>query len=77
GDGVREENRMINVEQALEKIIGQLDSMVEELEKDFLGTDSAVEETIQLTEVLAGVPEKVEAEIVLLRCRQYTMRFLR
>ncbi|KAL9016614.1 MAG: hypothetical protein Q9185_006057 [Variospora sp. 1 TL-2023] len=55
---------MINVEQALEKIIGQLDSMVEEDEKDFLGTDSAVEETIQLTEVFAGVPEKVEAEIV-------------
>lgn len=64
GDGVREEDRMITAEEALEKVIGQLDDLVEEAEKDISGEDAAKDEETTLTEVLPGFPEKVEGEIV-------------
>lgn len=60
GDG----NEMITAEQALEKVIGQLDSLVEDAEKMFASeeTQSSNEET--LTEVYPGFPERVSGEIV-------------
>ena len=65
GDGIREEDRMITAEEALEKIIGQMDDMVSTAEKDIHGTEAAPkEEEGALTEVLPGFPEKVEGEIV-------------
>lgn len=63
GDGIREEDWMITAEEALEKVIGQLDELVEKAERDLGGEDTAKEETT-LTEVLPGFPEKVEGEIV-------------
>lgn len=52
---------MVNAEEALEKIIGQLDSMVESAEQKFGGEETATEKA---TEVYPGFPEKVEGEIV-------------
>ncbi|KAI4137268.1 MAG: hypothetical protein L6R39_007375 [Caloplaca ligustica] len=62
GDGVKEEDRMITADQALENVIGQLDSLVEEGERDVHGTTAIGEE--QLTDVLPGFPERIEGEIV-------------
>lgn len=64
GDGIREEDRMITVEEALEKIIAQADDIVSDAEKpslDASGTNNADEST---TEILPGFPERVEGEIV-------------
>ena len=56
GDGIKVEDRMITAEEALEKIIGQLDNVIEEAEKDT--TPEA--ETKEESEILAGFPSKVE-----------------
>ncbi|KAI4121200.1 MAG: hypothetical protein LQ338_006499 [Usnochroma carphineum] len=64
GDGIRAEDRMITAEQALEKVIGQLDNLVEDGEKDIHGNTSSAGEEEQLTEVLPGFPERVEGEIL-------------
>jgi homoaconitate hydratase len=66
GDGVREEDRMITAEEALEKVIGQLDSMLGTAEKDILGTPAAEEvvDADALVEVLPGFPERISGEIV-------------
>lgn len=61
GDGIREEDRMINAEEALEKIISQLDNMVESVEQTF-GGNEAIDE--KATEVYPGFPERVEGEII-------------
>jgi homoaconitate hydratase len=61
GDGIREEDRMITAEEALEKIIGQLDNMVESAEQSF-GREEVAHE--KATGVYHGFPEKVEGEIV-------------
>lgn len=61
GDGIKEEERMINAEEALEKIIGQLDSMVESAEQTFGGKET---ENGKATEVYPGFPERVEGEII-------------
>lgn len=65
GDGIKEEDRMITAEEALEKIIGQLDGMVGTAESEILGGQKeAKQENGSLTEILPGFPEKVEGEIV-------------
>ena len=64
GDGVREEDRMITAEEALEKVIEQLDDLVEKAEKDLGAGGTAREEDTTLTDVLPGFPEKVEGEII-------------
>ena len=65
GDGVKEEDRMITAEEGLEKIINQLDNMIESAEKDVVSAGSAsVTGDEPLTEVLAGFPERVAGEIV-------------
>ncbi|MCJ1230220.1 mitochondrial Homoaconitase [Toensbergia leucococca] len=64
GDGIREEDRMITAEEALDKVIGQLDALVETAEKNLGGEVTGPIEAESLTEVLPGFPEKVEGEIV-------------
>ena len=68
GDGIREEDRMITASEALDKIIGQLDSMIESAENTFGEGDSSQEphqpsQTVS-TDVYPGFPERVEGEIV-------------
>ncbi|GAQ41135.1 mitochondrial Homoaconitase [Aspergillus tubingensis] len=63
GDGIREEDRMLNTEQALEKLLGQLDDLVADGEKRF-APEEKVEEEGGLTEVYPGFPERVSGEIV-------------
>ncbi|KAL9102249.1 MAG: hypothetical protein Q9163_002585 [Psora crenata] len=65
GDGIREEDRMITAEEGLEKVIAQLDNMIDAAEKVLNsddGTSSKTDE--QLTEILPGFPEKVGGEII-------------
>ena len=64
GDGIREEDQMITADEALEKVIGQLDSLVEDGEKEIHGSESLSQDDDQLTDVLPGFPERVEGEIV-------------
>src|SRR5271156_208060 len=64
GDGIREEDRMINAEEALQKVIGQLDSMVQVAEQTFGTGDKPVEESVAVTDVYPGFPERVEGEII-------------
>ena len=65
GDGIKEEDRMITAEEAFEKVIGQLDSMVETAEEEIMRRkvkENPKDES--LTDVLPGFPEKVVGEIV-------------
>lgn len=65
GTGQAEEDRAISVEEALDKLLGQADSMISAAEKSLFGTESkTADESEQLTEVLPGFPERVEGEIV-------------
>lgn len=67
GDGIREEDRMLTAEEALEKVIGQLDELVADGEKRFAPQDApeaAEENDGALTEVYPGFPERVSGEIV-------------
>ncbi|KAL8866170.1 MAG: hypothetical protein Q9174_006458, partial [Haloplaca sp. 1 TL-2023] len=64
GDGVAEEDRMITADEAMDKVIGQLDSLIEDGEKDIHGSGSPPQDEGALTEVLPGFPERVEGEIV-------------
>ena len=67
GDGIKEEDRMITAEEALEKIIGQLDNIVDSAEKS-LGTDEVTDQSLTetggATEVYPGFPERVSGEII-------------
>lgn len=67
GDGVAEEDRMISIEDALEKIIMQAEEVVQHGE-EVIGakaSDSTVEaQDEQLTEILPGFPEQLTGEIV-------------
>lgn len=62
GDGVKEEERMIIIEEVLEKVIDQLDNVIEttESEKDI----ASEAKTIKEIEILPGFPSKIEGEIV-------------
>ena len=64
GDGIREEDRMVNAEEALDKILGQLDDLIGFAEKEISGTEAAPEVATAATEVYPGFPERVEGEIV-------------
>ena len=67
GDGIKEEERMITAEEAMDKIIGQLDSINENAEKD-LGAKSAHEDAAadegRLVDILPGFPDRISGEIV-------------
>jgi homoaconitate hydratase len=58
-------NQIITAAEALEKVIGQLDSAIEIAEKEVVPEQSAVAEETEI-DVLPGFPEKVEGEILFL-----------
>ena len=67
GNGNAEEDKAISIEEALDKIISQADSIIEGAEKGLSGgstISSEPEDDSQLTAILPGFPEKVEGEIV-------------
>lgn len=68
GDGIREEERMLTADEALEKIIGQIDDLVADGEKKYAPEGEAVVEEApssdSLTELYPGFPERVSGEIV-------------
>ena len=64
GDGIREEDRMITAAEALDKIIGQLDNMIESAESTFGEPEPPQDTPTARTEVYPGFPERVEGEIV-------------
>ena len=64
GDGIKEEDRMITADEAFQKIIGQLDSMIESAEETFGEGDQSSDVPTGSTEVYPGFPERVEGEIV-------------
>ncbi|KAJ9622398.1 mitochondrial Homoaconitase [Taxawa tesnikishii (nom. ined.)] len=73
GDGIKEEERLITIEEALERIINDAENMIEAGERA-VGQDGAmssgqvddvsVQAEEKLTEILPGFPEKVSGEIV-------------
>ncbi|KAI2465687.1 hypothetical protein F4781DRAFT_435193 [Annulohypoxylon bovei var. microspora] len=67
GNGNFEQDKAISIEDALEKIIAQADSLISASEQNVSGNETSGstddgEET--LTDILPGFPEKVEGEIV-------------
>ncbi len=64
GDGIKKEERMITTEEAMEKIITQLDHVIKSAESE---NDIAPEvNTAQEIEILPGFPSKVEGELLFL-----------
>lgn len=67
GDGIKDEERMLSTEEALEKVINQMEALVESAEANVHVGESppeGKENSDHLTEVLPGFPERVEGEIV-------------
>ncbi|KAM3074489.1 mitochondrial Homoaconitase [Clarireedia jacksonii] len=66
GNGNVEEDKVMSIEEALDKIIAQAESLVEGAESSLFGTTSETgkSDTETLTVILPGFPEKVEGEIV-------------
>ncbi|MCJ1353514.1 MAG: mitochondrial Homoaconitase [Icmadophila ericetorum] len=64
GNAVSEEDKMITAEEALEKAIGQLDSLLETAEKIMEGAMADTTAKSSETDILPGFPEKVSGEIV-------------
>ena len=56
------EGLMITAEEALEKIIGQLDDVIETAEKDIFPEEAAL--PAKSTQIVPGFPEVVQGEIV-------------
>lgn len=70
GSGIADEDRAMSVEEALDKILNQADSMISAAEQSLFGSESSASKTSDstesLTEILPGFPERVEGEIVFL-----------
>jgi homoaconitate hydratase len=68
GNGNAEEDKAMSIEEALDKIIAQADSLIEGAESSLFGaSESKVSDdtdTETLTEILPGFPERMEGEIV-------------
>ncbi|KAK5061499.1 mitochondrial Homoaconitase [Exophiala bonariae] len=65
GDGIKEEDRMITADEAFQKIIDQLDGMIETAEQTFGEEEQpVVEQSTGTTQVYPGFPERVEGEII-------------
>ncbi|KAI9831990.1 MAG: mitochondrial Homoaconitase [Phylliscum demangeonii] len=62
GDGIKEDERMLTVEEALEKIIAQADQIVSEAEQAM--PLAAADPPDRVTDVLPGFPERIEGEII-------------
>lgn len=67
GSGIAEEDKAFSIEEALDRLIAQADSVIGFAEQNILGaTSEPTEETDNeaLTPILPGFPERVEGEIV-------------
>lgn len=68
GDGIVEEERMMTIEDMLEKVIKEADEMIASVETPAAETPAAPAPTSSepetLTEILPGFPEKISGEIV-------------
>lgn len=70
GNGNFEQDKAISVEEALDKLIGDVDSLLAGAEKELSGESAEAEPAAaedaseSLTEILEGFPERVEGEIV-------------
>lgn len=69
GDGIKEEDRMITIEDALDKIIREAEEAIQLGEQNVAGVSESSasatsDESSSLTEILPGFPEKVTGEIV-------------
>lgn len=68
GDGIVEEERMMTIEDMLERAIKQAESTIESVENAAVEnqniTQSSSSENESLTEILPGFPEKISGEIV-------------
>ncbi|KAF2878513.1 homoaconitase mitochondrial precursor [Massariosphaeria phaeospora] len=67
GDGVPEEERMMTIEDMLEKVIKQADDMIGTIENPPAETQSVnppSQESESLTEILPGFPERISGEVV-------------
>ncbi|POR35869.1 Homoaconitase, mitochondrial [Tolypocladium paradoxum] len=67
GIGDVEADKAVSVEDALDKIIAEAESLIAGAEQDFSAsaeTTAAEEESETLTDILPGFPEKIEGEIV-------------
>lgn len=68
GTGIADEDRAMSIEEALDKILGQADVMINEAEKSLFGSESTEvvepEGNEQLTDILPGFPEKIEGQIL-------------
>jgi homoaconitate hydratase len=66
GDGILEENRMMTIEDMLEKAINQAEEIIDSVETKAVETQSInpLIESEGLTEILPGFPEKISGEIV-------------
>lgn len=69
GDGIKEEDRMISIEDALDRLVQQAEAAIKAGQEHLEGTASATaaaesEESTSLTDILPGFPEKVTGEIV-------------
>lgn len=68
GNGSVEEDKALSIEEALDKITAQADSIITDAESSLFGTSRskpAPSDTSEsLTEILDGFPEKIEGEIV-------------
>jgi homoaconitate hydratase len=58
-------NQIVTTAEALEKVIGQLDSAIETAEKEVVPEQAATAEETEI-DVLPGFPEKLEGEILFL-----------
>ncbi|ROT37229.1 homoaconitase [Sodiomyces alkalinus F11] len=66
GTGLLEQDKALSIEDALEKIIAEADSIISGAEQNEAGVEAAEagEEEEALTDILPGFPEKIEGEIV-------------
>ncbi|KAF2262918.1 homoaconitase [Lojkania enalia] len=69
GDGIIEEERMMTIEDMLEKAIKQADAMIESVEgavaeKQSISPPSEPKNAESLTEILPGFPERISGEII-------------
>jgi homoaconitate hydratase len=68
GNGIPEQDRAMSIEEALDRIISQADSIIEGAEQSITGEPAKPRQETEgeesLTAVLPGFPEKVEGEII-------------
>lgn len=62
GDGIQ--RRVVGIEEALEKLIGQAESLVSQSEAAIDGTQDASSSAGAVADIVSGFPEKLEGEII-------------